>query len=95
MGKTGITGRQIRDDTIESEDIKDGDVKRDDLNTTEAGQAVIRKAIAGINVTITETGEDAGTGDVTINATSGDITAIDGGSASSTYDSFDVDGGGA
>jgi hypothetical protein len=37
------------------------------LNTTLSGSAVIAKVIAGTNVSITSTGADAGTGDVTIN----------------------------
>ena len=50
-----------------SHEIKDGSIWRDDLNTTKTGQAVIRKVIAGTAVQISSTGEDAGTGDVTIN----------------------------
>ena len=37
------------------------------LNTTTAGSALITKVIAGTNVNITNTGVDAGTGDVTVN----------------------------
>ena len=37
------------------------------LNTTTAGSALITKVIAGANVNITNTGVDAGTGDVTVN----------------------------
>lgn len=54
--------------TISSKQIRDGQVSRDDLNVTEPGQAVVSKIIAGDNVTITETGADTGTGDVTVNA---------------------------
>lgn len=59
MAVTGLRGRQILDDSV----------VRGDLNTTSAGDAVIRKIIAGTGVTISSTGVDAGTGDVTINAT--------------------------
>lgn len=59
MPVTGVRGRQILD----------GDVFRNDLNTTTSGSAVITKIIAGTNITISSTGVDAGTGDVTINAT--------------------------
>ncbi len=59
MPVTGLRGRQILD----------GDVFRNDLNTTTSGSAVITKIIAGTNITISSTGVDAGTGDVTINAT--------------------------
>ena len=53
---------------VKSEQIRDGEIKRPDLNTNESGQAVIAKVIAGEDITITETGADSGTGDVTINA---------------------------
>jgi hypothetical protein len=62
---------------IKSSQIKDAEVKRDDLNITTTGQAVVRKIIAGTNVSISSTGVDAGTGDVTINATAATgITSI-------------------
>lgn len=50
--------------------IADGSIQRVDLDVTTAGQAVSRKAIAGLGITLTSTGVDAGTGDVTINAKS-------------------------
>lgn len=50
--------------------ILDGSIQRDDLNVDVAGQAVIRRLIAGSNITIdSSTGVDSGTGDVTISAT--------------------------
>ena len=61
MPVTGLRGRQILD----------GDVLRDDLNITTSGSAVIRRIIAGTNITISSTGVDTGTGDVTINASGG------------------------
>lgn len=61
MAKTEITGDQILD----------GTVNRDDLDTTTSGGAVISKVIAGTNVTLTYTGADPGTGDVTINFVGG------------------------
>ena len=51
--------------------VLDGAITRADLNTTVAGSAVIRKIIAGTNVSLVSTGADAGTGDVTINVTGG------------------------
>jgi len=51
---------------VESEDIQDGSVKRDDLNTLETGKAVIRKVQAGDDIEIISSGVDSGTGDVTI-----------------------------
>jgi hypothetical protein len=65
MARTQLTG-QI---------IGDGTVQRVDLDVTTIGNAVIRKIIAGTNVTITSTGADAGTGDVTINASAGSASA--------------------
>lgn len=76
-------GDQIMDDTIDSADIKDGDVGRDDLNTTVAGQAVVTKLIAGTGISLGETGVDSGTGDVTITAT--------GGATADFYDNENID----
>ena len=59
MPVTGLRGRQILD----------GDVVRADFNITTEGSAVIRRIIAGTNISITSTGVDSGTGDVTISAT--------------------------
>jgi len=54
--------------TIRGQQVKDGDIGREDLNTTTGGRAVVRKVIAGSNLTISSTGADSGTGDVTINS---------------------------
>ena len=56
---------------LRGESIEDGSIKRTDLNATTAGEAVIRKVIAaaGSNVSLTQTGPDGGTGDVTVNLT--------------------------
>jgi hypothetical protein len=51
--------------------VGDGSVGRDDLNATVAGQAVVRKIIAGSGVTLSQTGPDTGTGDVTISVSGG------------------------
>lgn len=61
MAKTNITGSQILD----------GTVGRADVDTTSISQSVITKVIAGTNVTLSYTGADAGTGDVTVNFTGG------------------------
>ena len=53
---------------LRGEQVTDGSIKRDDLNVSTAGQAVIRKVIAGTNISLTYTGTDSGTGDVTISA---------------------------
>ena len=64
--KTEITGLQI----------KDGSVKKVDLNTTDAGEAVVTQLVAGNNIALSSTGVDEGTGDVTINLNTS-ITNID------------------
>jgi hypothetical protein len=51
---------------VQTRDIGDGEVKRQDLNVSEIGSAVTRKVIAGEGIVITQTGVDDGTGDVTI-----------------------------
>ena len=48
-----------------------GMVQRSELDVSTAGQAVLRKVIAGTGITLSATGIDAGTGDVTINSTGG------------------------
>lgn len=57
MPKTQVRGSQIRQ----------GKVQRKDLDTTTVGNSVVTKIIAGSGVTITFTGADSGTGDVTLN----------------------------
>ena len=49
--------------------VQSGSVLRGLLNTTTTGSAVITKVIAGTGITISQTGVDAGTGDVTIGLT--------------------------
>jgi len=46
-------------------------VTRADLNTDVVGSAVTAKIIAGTGITLTSTGADSGTGDVTINTSGG------------------------
>lgn len=50
-------------------DIKDGTIQRADLDVSTSGSAVVAKLVAGAGITFSSTGPDAGTGDVTINAT--------------------------
>lgn len=59
MPITVIRGTQVKDYTIQ----------RHDLDTSTVGQAVVAKIIQGANVTLSSTGGDSGTGDVTISAT--------------------------
>jgi hypothetical protein len=61
MAATNPTGKQI----------KDGSVQRDDLDASTVGQAVIRKLVQGTGISLTSTGGDAGTGDVTVSAALG------------------------
>lgn len=60
---------------VRSDDIGDSEVKRQDLNITTPSEAVIRKVVAGDYISLSETGADPGTGDVTINVTpvTGDV----------------------
>ena len=48
--------------------VLDGSIRRTDLNTTTASSAVITKVIEGTGISLSATGVDAGTGDVTISA---------------------------
>lgn len=63
--------------TLRGRQVLDGDITRDDVNTSTAGSAVITKVIAGTGISISSTGADAGTGDVTINASGNYITTED------------------
>ena len=61
MAETQIKGNQV----------KDGTIQRADLDVSTSGSAVVAKIIAGTGVTLSSTGPDAGTGDVTVNASGG------------------------
>jgi ABC-type uncharacterized transport system ATPase subunit len=54
--------------TIRGKQVLDGTIQRHDLDVSTVGQAVVAKLFQGTNVTLSSTGGDAGTGDVTINA---------------------------
>jgi len=56
--------------SVKSEQIKDAEVKRSDINITQTGEAMIRRLIAGTNISISSTGADSGTGDVTVSVSS-------------------------
>jgi len=60
MGRTQLTGDQI----------KDGHIYREDINTQTSGKALITKLIIGAGLDIQSTGIDSGTGDVTISVDS-------------------------
>lgn len=49
--------------------IKDGSLKRSYMDTTTSGNSMITRIVAGLGVSITETGTDTGTGEVTIGFT--------------------------
>lgn len=57
--------------TVDSAQIRDGTVQRSDLNVATVGQAVVAKLLQGANVSLSSTGADAGTGDVTISVPGG------------------------
>ena len=59
---------------LESDEI--GSIQRNDFDITTTGQAIITKIIAGTGVTISSTGVDTGTGDVTINASGGSALTL-------------------
>jgi hypothetical protein len=59
VARTQITGDQVKDATIQ----------RKDLDVTTTGQAVATKVVAGDNISISSTGVDSGTGDVTVSVT--------------------------
>lgn len=56
--------------SVKSEQIKDGGVKRSDVNISQTGEAIIRRLIAGTNISLFSTGVDTGTGDVTVSVSS-------------------------
>lgn len=67
MSRTEIDSDQVLDDSLTSQDIKDGEIKRQDIDILTVGQSLIRKVLVGIGLRISSsTGADAGTGDVTI-----------------------------
>jgi hypothetical protein len=55
---------------VRSAQIKDATIGRDDLNLATPGQAVVAKIVAGAGVTLSSTGADTGTGDVTVSVSS-------------------------
>jgi hypothetical protein len=58
MAATNIRGAQILNNTVQ----------RQDLDTSTVGQAVVTKLIQGSGISLSSTGADSGTGDVTITA---------------------------
>ena len=54
---------------LNTNQIKDHAVERHNLDTADPGQAVVERIIAGSGITLSSTGADSGTGDVTISVT--------------------------
>jgi hypothetical protein len=67
MASTVIRGAQIKDSTVQ----------RHDLDTSTVGQAVVTKIVQGSGITLSSTGADSGTGDVTVS--SPDVVSTDAG----------------
>ena len=62
---------------VRSEQIANEAVQRVNLNSSQVGEAVISKVIAGDYVNLaSSTGVDPGTGDVTISLDTGDLMAL-------------------
>lgn len=58
MAQTNIRGTQILNNTVQ----------RHDIDVSTSGQALATKIVAGANISLSSTGVDAGTGDVTVTA---------------------------
>jgi hypothetical protein len=58
MAQTVIRGNQILNNTVQ----------RQDLDTSTVGQALVTKIVQGAGITLSSTGADSGTGDVTVAA---------------------------
>jgi hypothetical protein len=56
---------------IRGTQVLDGSIQRPDLDVSTVGKAVVAKLVQGSNVTLSSTGADSGTGDVTINVSAG------------------------
>lgn len=79
MPRTNIRGNQVLDQSIQ----------RDDLDVTTVGQAVVRKIVQGVGISLSSDGADAGTGNVTIN-TSIKQTEVDFGSIPTSSKVFTI-----
>jgi len=58
MAQTQVRGSQVLNNTIQ----------RQDLDTSTVGQALVTKLVQGAGITLSSTGADSGTGDVTVAA---------------------------
>src|SRR5215472_2597936 len=53
---------------IRGPQVLDGTIQRADLDTSTVGQAIVAKLVQGAGITLSSTGADSGTGDVTVAA---------------------------
>jgi len=67
---TTVKGRQIRDSSVEEVDLANSAVTREKVAIAPTGKALIRKAIQGTGISMSSTGDDPGTGDVTFSVSS-------------------------
>jgi hypothetical protein len=65
MAVTAVRGGQVQD----------GSIQRVDLDVSTVGQAVVAKLVQGVGITLSSTGADSGTGDVTITGTAEYVTS--------------------
>jgi len=77
MAKTSIRGTQILNNTVQ----------RQDIDTLTTGQALVTKLVQGTNVTLSSTGADSGTGDVTVSVPNAGISTDSGNIATLGSDS--------
>lgn len=54
---------------IRGTQVLDGSIQRTDLDVSTVGQAVVAKLVQGAGITLSSTGADSGTGDVTVAST--------------------------
>lgn len=66
MAITQLTTRQLGTNSVNN----------DDLDITTTGKAVVIKLAAGTNISLGSTGVDAGTGVVTVNSSSPEVTQV-------------------
>jgi hypothetical protein len=59
--------------TVRGTQITNATIQRQDLDVSTVGQAVVAKILQGSNVTLSSTGGDSGTGDVTISVPGGGV----------------------
>src|SRR6201993_4638453 len=60
--------------TVRGTQITNATIQRQDLDTSTAGQAVVTKIVQGSGITLSSTGTDSGTGDVTVTAAPGRVS---------------------